>query len=508
MNLGLRWKLYGDGSAPPPGEVVRPHERLSWGRTAGLGAQHVVAMFGATFVFPVIMGLDPNLAIMMSDAATILFLLIVQGRIPSYLGSSASFVAAATAISPQGTNPAVLTGAILVAGLALALAGIAIHLLGPRAVLAAFPPAVTGGVVMLIGFNLAPVVAESYWPFDQWVGLLTMAFVILATVLLRGFLGRITILLGLVFGFALSWIFDLVFGAAPLPAGEGGGTAPRVDLGAVGDAAWLGLPEFHAPDFQTSAILVALPAVIALIAENAGHVKAVQEMTGDDLDPYMGRAIFADGLATTLASAVGGSPTTTYAENIGVMAATRVYSTAAYYVAAIAAILFGLCPKFGELVAATPSGVLGGITVVLYGMIGLLGAKIWVENRVDFGNPIVLVPLAAGLIAGIGGVSLHITEGFALEGIALGTIIILVGYHALYHLAPAAMRPAAATSGTGDRHGPADSGAGVVLGSGVDTAPQDGAADTGGTGPRAAGKEGAEQESTGKEGPEGSGTGG
>ncbi|GAA4940574.1 solute carrier family 23 protein [Streptomonospora halophila] len=493
MNLGLRWKLYGDGSAPPPGEVVRPQERLSWGRTTGLGAQHVVAMFGATFVFPVIMGLDPNLAIMMSGLATILFLLIVQGRVPSYLGTSASFVAAAAAISPGGANPALLTGAIMVAGLVLALSGIAIHLLGPRAVLAAFPPAVTGAVVMLIGFNLAPVVAENYWPFDQWVGLLTMAFVILATVLLRGFLGRITILLGLVFGFVLSWLFDLVLGAAALPEGQGGGAAPRVDLSAVGEAAWIGLPDFHAPAFQASAVLVALPAVIALIAENAGHVKAVQEMTGDDLNPYMGRAIFADGLATSLASAVGGSPTTTYAENIGVMAATRVYSTAAYYVAAIVAVLFGLCPKFGELVAATPAGVLGGITVVLYGMIGLLGAKIWVENRVDFGNPIVLVPLAAGLIAGIGGVSLRITEGFALEGIALGTIIILAGYHLLHRLAPQSMRPA--PDGDAGVRRP-DSGAGVVLGSGVDAVSGEDA-ESGSTG-------GGE---TGKEGRDGSGAG-
>ena len=135
-----------------------------------------------------------------------------------------------------------------------------------------------------------------------------------------------------------------------------------------------------------------LPAVIALIAENTGHVKAVAEMTGHDLDPVMGKAIAADGFGTMLASSVGGSPTTTYAENIGVMAATRVYSTAAYYVAAAVAILFGLSPKFGALVASIPGGVLGGITVVLYGMIGLLGAKIWKENGVDFGNPINLVP--------------------------------------------------------------------------------------------------------------------
>ncbi|WP_084468831.1 uracil-xanthine permease family protein [Nocardiopsis trehalosi] len=460
MDLGLGWKLYGDGGAPPPGEVVGPRERLSWGRTAGLGAQHVVAMFGATFVFPVLMGLDPNLAIMLSGLATVLFLLIVQGRVPSYLGSSASFVGAAAVISPGGADPALITGAVCVAGIVLALSGAVVHLLGPRVVLAAFPPAVTGAVVMLIGFNLAPVVAQSYWPYDPWTGLATMAFVVLAGVLLRGFLGRVTILLGLVFGFALSWLLDLAVGPAPLPDG---GTAPRVDLSGVREAAWIGLPEFHAPDFQTSAVLVALPAVIALIAENAGHVKAVQEMTGDDLDPYMGRALFADGLATSLSSAVGGAPTTTYAENIGVMAATRVYSTAAYYVAALVAVLFGLCPKFGALVAATPEGVLGGITVVLYGMIGLLGAKIWVENRVDFGNPVVLVPLAAGLVAGIGGVRLAFTDAFAIEGIALGTVFVLVGYHALHRLAPPHLRPRP----LGPPREPAG-GAGVVLGTGVD----------------------------------------
>src|SRR5207344_3444164 len=162
--------------------------------------------------------------------------------------------------------------------------------------------------------------------------------------------------------------------------------------------------------------LLVLPAVIALVAENTGHVKAVAEMTKRDLDPVMGRAITADGVGTVIATSVGGSPTTTYAENIGVMAATRVYSTAAYFVAAAVAILFGFSPKFGALVSATPGGVLGGITVVLYGMIGLLGAKIWIENRVNFADPVNLVPIAAGIIIGIGNVSLVFTDSFSLAG--------------------------------------------------------------------------------------------
>jgi uracil-xanthine permease len=430
--MAIGWKLHGDGRGLAPGEVVAPDERLSWDRTIGIGAQHVVAMFGATFVFPVVMGLDPNLAIMVSGVATILFLLIVNGKVPSYLGTSASFVGAVASIRAAGGSTANVTGAILVAGLVLAAVGVIIHFLGAEVIHRIFPPVVTGAVVMLIGFNLAPVVANVYWPQDQWVALATLAFVVLCSVLLRGFWSRIAILLGLVFGYALSWVLDHTAGKITAVDGAGKmGTHYRVNFDGVKAADWFGFPHLHGPSLKTSAILVALPAVIALIAENTGHVKAVAAMTDTNLDPYLGRALAADGAGTFLASLVGGSPTTTYAENIGVMAATRIYSTAAYYVAAIVAILFGLCPKFGALVAATPGGVLGGITVVLYGMIGLLGAKIWIENRVDFGDPVNLVPVAAGIILAVGNVTLKITKDFPLQGIALGTLAVLVGYHAL-----------------------------------------------------------------------------
>ena len=454
MALGFGWKLHGDGKTMGPQDVVAPDERLSWGKTVGLGAQHVVAMFGATFVFPLIMGLNAQLAIMMSGIATICFLLIVQGKVPSYLGTSASFVGAVAAIRAQGGDSQTVTGAILVAGLVLALVGVAIHFLGSTVLHKVLPPVVTGAVVMLIGFNLAPVVANIYWPQDQWIALIVMTFAIVCAVALRGFLGRIAVFLSLIFGFALSWVFDKVFGQITSfdPAAGEVTTHWRVNLQGVADAAWVGFPQqtfmadgkevagWHTPTFSMAAILLVLPAVIALIAENTGHVKAVAEMTGHDLDPVMGRAIMGDGVGTALASAVGGSPTTTYAENIGVMAATRVYSTAAYYVAALVAVIFGLSPKFGALVAATPGGVLGGITVVLYGMIGLLGAKIWKENGVDFGNPINLVPVAAGIVIGIGNVSLVFTEDFTLSGIALGTIVAIGAYHLARSLAPEDLR--------------------------------------------------------------------
>ena len=263
---------------------------------------------------------------------------------------------------------------------------------------------------------------------------------VVAAVLLPGFWSRIAVFLALVFGYLISFFADKIFG--PITSVLGGAAEAtehdRVSWAGVKAADWIGLPSgelqdgvsvVHGPSFSLTFILLVLPGVIALIAENTGHVKAVAEMTGENLDPYMGRAIGADGLATALASAFGGSPTTTYAENIGVMSATKVYSTAAYYVAALVAILLGLCPKFGAIVNATPGGVLGGITVVLYGMIGLVGAKIWVENRVDFGDPVNMVGLAAGIIAGIGGVTLTFTDDFSLSGIALGTILVIVYFH-------------------------------------------------------------------------------
>ena len=417
-------------------------KRLSSLRMAGLGAQHVVAMFGGTFIFPAVMGLSPNLAVLMSGVATILFLLIVNGKVPSYLGTSASFVAAVAAIRAQGGNSADVTGAILVAGLILAAVGVIVHFGGSHYVRAVLPPVVTGAVVMLIGFNLATVATKTYFPKDQWIALLTMAFLIGMAVLGRGFLSRIAVFLALVFGWMISWIADRFSTIQSCSAGKCV-AVPRIDWSGVAHAPWIGLPKMmvsptfgplsgpHLPAFNLTFILLVIPSVIALLAENAGHVKAVSEMTGDDLDPYLGRAFIGDGAGTALASAAGGAPTTTYAENIGVMAATRIYSTLAYYIAAVVAILFGFCPKFGAVVAATPDGVLGGITLVLYGMIGLLGAKIWIENRVNFADPVNLVPLAAGITAGIGNLTIKVTSTFSITGIAVGTLMVIIGYHAV-----------------------------------------------------------------------------
>ena len=398
----------------------------------------------------------------MSGIATILFLMICKNRIPSYVGTSASFVAAVAAIRAQGGDSAQVTGAILIAGLILAAVGVVVHVGGAHLVRAALPPVVTGAVVMLIGFNLARVATTTYFPAEQWIGLLTTAFVIFVSVLARGFLSRIAIFLALVFGYLASWIADQI---SKVPSCDSAGKCTivdRVDWSGVRSAHWIGLPKTiisptfgtltgpHLPAFHAAFILLVIPSVIALLAENSGHVKAVSEMTGQDLDPYLGRAFVGDGVGTALASFVGGSPTTTYAKNIGVMASTRIYSTLAYYIAAVVAILFGFCPKFGAVVAATPGGVLGGITLVLYGMIGLLGAKIWIENRVDFTDPVNLVPVAAGIIAGIGDLSIMFTKTFSITGIAAGTVILLIGYHVCNWLAPAQFRGRSASTADAD----------------------------------------------------------
>lgn len=403
------WTVHGDGKRIAPGAVVAPEERLSWGRTIGIGMQHVVAMFGATLLVPTLTGFPVNTTLLFSGLGTILFLLITRNRLPSYLGSSFAFIAPLSASQQYGI--AAQAGSILVTGLVLAAVGVAVKIAGRRVLDAVMPPAVTGAIVALIGLNLAPNAAENF-ASQPLVAAVTLLVILLATVAGRGMVSRLSILLGVVVG----WVF------AALTGNLGDDAVAAIDA-----APWVGLPEFHAPSFNVSAIAVALPVLVVLIAENVGHVKAVSEMTKRDLDDVAGDALIADGLASTLAGGFGGSGTTTYAENIGVMAATRVYSTAAYWVAAFTAILLAFVPKFGALIFTIPTGVLGGACIVLYGLIGLLGVRIWMDNKVNFNNPVNLTAAAVALIAGIGNLTLTV-GGVSLEGIAWGSVGIIVAY--------------------------------------------------------------------------------
>ena len=346
---------------------------------------------------------------MFSGLGTIIFLLLTRNKVPSYLGSSFAFIAPLTASQQYGMGAQL--GGVLVTGLVLILVGVVVQRAGKRVIDAVMPPVVTGAIVALIGFNLAPTAVANV-ETQPWVAGVTLLTVVVVTVATRGIISRLSILIGVLVG----WMF------AALTGGLGENA-----LETIGEAPWIGLPQFHRPEFHLAAVLVTLPVLVVLIAENVGHVKAVSEMTGRDLDHLQGKALIGDGIATTLAGGFGGSGTTTYAENIGVMAATKVYSTAAYWVAAVFAMILAFIPKFGAVIFTIPAGVLGGACLVLYGLIGMLGVRIWQDNKVDFTDPANLTAAAVALIVGIGNLTLDVGD-VTLEGIALGSVGIIVVY--------------------------------------------------------------------------------
>ena len=412
----LTWKLHGNGKTIKPGEVVSTDERLAWPLTIGVGIQHICAMFGATFLVPIITGFPPTTTLFFSGIGTILFLIITQNKVPSYLGSSFAFLAPIAAAMTNG-GMAVALGGIVATGVILAVVGLIVRAVGIGWINWLLPPVVTGSIVMIIGLNLAGA-AKGNFVKGPTVAIVTLAAVALIGAMTKGFLNRISIFGGLVVGYAFAMI-----------RGD-------IDTAGLHAAKWFAMPSFNTPTFKMSAIVLFIPVVLVLIAENVGHVKAVASMTGKDLDNQMGSALLADGLATTLAGIGGGSGTTTYAENIGVMAATKIYSTAAYWVAAAGAILLSLSPKFGAVLSETPAGVLGGIGVILYGMIGVLGAKIWIENKVNFGNSINLFIAATTLVIGIADMSWSHGK-YSFNGIVNGTLMAVVGYQVLRALAKA-----------------------------------------------------------------------
>lgn len=415
----LTWKLHGDGKSIAAGAVVSTDERLSWPRTIGVGLQHIAAMFGATFLVPIITGFPPTTTLFFSGVGTILFLIITGNKLPSYLGSSFAFlgpIGAAMAANATGGMAAAL-GGIVFTGAVLAAVGFAVKAAGIGWINWLMPPVVTGTIVMVIGFNLAGA-AKGNFTADPLIAIITLGSIGLFTVMSKGFMSRISIFLGLVVGYVVA-----------LAMGD-------VKTEGITAADWFALPTFTSPTFDMSIMILFLPVVLVLIAENVGHVKAVSAMTGKNLDDQMGNALMADGVATTLAGFGGGSGTTTYAENIGVMAATRVYSTAAYWIAGIGAVGLSLSPKFGAVLSATPAGALGGVSTALFGMIGILGARIWIENKVDFANSTNLLIASSALIIGIADYSW--TRGdYTFTGIVNATLVAVIGYRVLHSLAEA-----------------------------------------------------------------------
>ncbi len=420
--------------------IIAPDERLPWGQTILVGLQHVLAMFGATVLGPILMGFDPNTAIFFSGIGTLLFFIVVGGRVPSYLGSSFSFigvVAAATGYAVgsglPNTHISTALGGIIAAGLLYGIIGLIVMFVGYKWIEVLMPPAVTGAIVAVIGLNLAGAAIgnagatadASARPFDTWMAIITILAVGAVAVYGPGPLKRLPILLGGIIGYVIYWLLAniLLLGKTP------------VDFSGIAKADWFGLPNFSTPTFEPGAMLLIAPVAIILVAENLGHIKAIGAMTGRNLDPYLGRAFLGDGLSTMISGAFGGTGVTTYAENIGVMAVTRIYSTIIFIIAAVVALLLGFSPKFGALIKSIPAGVLGGLAIVLFGLIAATGGRIWVQNRVDFSKTRNLITVAVALILGAGNFTVNIA-GFSLSGIGTATFGAIIMYQLLREREP------------------------------------------------------------------------
>ena len=414
-----------------PGVIVAPDEYLPLGQSLLMGAQHVVAMFGSTVLAPLLMGFDANLAILMSGIGTLIFFFFVGGRVPSYLGSSFAFIGGVvsvtgyTAGSGLNANIGVALGAIIMCGLVYTIIGLIIWFANTKGnasewIEKLMPPVVTGAIVAVIGLNLAPIAAKgamaSGSTFDALMGMMTILCVGGVAIFTKGSLQRLMILIGLIFAYLIYYVCANVLGFGQ-----------AIDFTGIQNAAWFGLPTMSSPVFDMSAITVIVPVAVILVAENLGHIRAVSAMTGQNLDQYLGRAFVGDGVATMVSGSVGGTGVTTYAENIGVMALTRVYSTLLFVVAAIFAIILGFSPKFGALIHSIPGPVLGGVSIVVFGLIAVAGARIWVINNVDFSDNKNLIVAAVTLIMGAGNFAFEIGS-FRLEGIGTATFGAIILY--------------------------------------------------------------------------------
>jgi putative pyrimidine permease RutG len=347
--------------------VVFPEQKLPTGRTVGLGLQHVIAMFGATVLAPFLMGFDPNLAVFFSGIGTLIFMLVVRGRIPSYLGSSFAFIGPVIAAKAHGGVPAALGGIAAAAVVYFIIGLLAKTNMGTKVIATLMPPPVTAAVIAVIGIGLAPVAWGSASK-DWTLALITLSVAIIVAVGTRGFTKLIPILIAVVTGYVIA-------------AAMG-----KVDFSAVTAAPWIGLPNFVAPTFSLQAMSLIVPVVVMLVAENIGHVKAISAYMDRDLTPEVGNAFMGDAIATFVSALGGGTGQTTYAENIGVMSITKVYSIRPLQVAAVTAILLGLVPKFGALIQSIPVPVMGGITLVLFGMIAGASTKVISSATEDWGN--------------------------------------------------------------------------------------------------------------------------
>ena len=400
-------------------EVIGVDDRVSVGRAIPLGIQHMMSMFGSTVLVPVLTGLNPNVAIMCSGIGTICYLLVTRNKIPSYLGSSFAFISPILAVGATQGLDAAMSG-VVVAGLVfLAVAGI-IRLVGTGWLDRLLPPVLVASVMVVIGVGLAATAADMAFMTTDATGASVfygtgaiVAFVTLAAAVvfssLGGIVGTVPVLLAIIVGYLISLALGLV------------------DLAPVAEAAWVGLPQVAPPRFDLGAIALVAPVAVVVVIEHIGHLLAVGEIVGKDYREMLPRSLAGDGISTVISGFLGGPPTTTYAENIGVMSVTRVYSTQIFwYAAGFALVVGGFCPKLAALIQSIPSPVMGGVSLLLFGLIASNGLRMLVSNRVDFDVNRNLMIASVVIILGVGmetsGISIPIGD-YTLPGMATSTLV-------------------------------------------------------------------------------------
>ncbi|WP_018702360.1 uracil permease [Anaeromusa acidaminophila] len=395
--------------------MIPVDERLPFLQTLPLSLQHLFAMFGATVLVPILFKVDPATILLFNGIGTLLYLFICKGKIPAYLGSSFAFISPVFVVLPQFGYGSVL-GGFFAAGLVFTLVALLIRLVGIRWIDIVFPPAAMGAIVAVIGLELAPVAADmagltakTIDPNAILVSLFTLTVTILGSVLFRGFLAIIPILIGVLAGYGLSFFMGMV------------------NLSNIEKAPWFSFPTLYSPEFHLGAIAVILPAALVVVAEHIGHLVVTGNIVGKDLtkDPGLDRSLLGNGLSTMLSSLFGSTPNTTYGENIGVLAITKVYSTWVMGGAAILAIILSFIGKLSAAIQSIPVPVMGGVSLLLFGVIAASGVRMLVESKVDYSRARNLILTSLVLIIGISGASLQFGS-INLKGMALATVVAIV----------------------------------------------------------------------------------
>ena len=401
--------------------IIGVQERVPLIKAIPLSIQHTFAMFSASVLVPYIFGISPAIALLMNGIGTLLFIAITKGKAPAYLGSSFAFISPALLlINDPKYGFEYALGGFVVTGILFMLIAVIIRFIGTKWIDIVLPPAAMGPVVALIGLELASnaaqnggiVTTDTYTAIDPkfvTVFLITLLVAVFGQVLFRGFASAIAILISIICGYIVALALGLV------------------DFTQVQQASWIAMPNFTAPKFDLNAILIIIPATLVIISEHIGHQVVTSEIVGHNLleDPGLHRSIFADGLSTAISGLAGSCPTTTYGENIGVMAITKVYSVYVIAGAAIFSILLSFVGKASGLIQTIPGPVMGGVSFLLYGMIGASGIRLMVDSKIDYSKSRNLALTSVVFVTGLSGAAIQIGSS-QMKGMSLAATVAMV----------------------------------------------------------------------------------